>query len=1010
MKSAMFDAETQRHRDTASTLVFVKLCLCVSVSLCWIGLANSGHAEDEKVVIDFSYAGYGGGGVPVPSVPDVLRVRPTGGDDTALIQAALERVAAMPADAQGLRGAVLLEGGRFRVAGRLRLRASGVVLRGRGVGLTTVVAAGQSRRTLVEVGGDEAPTVGPPLKVTDEKVAAGALALTLESVEGLAVGDRVVVRRPSTKEWIESLDMNRAEGAFADQRLHWTPGSRDLVWDRAVAALDTESKRVTLDAPITTALERRYGGGTVSKVVGNQPVRNVGVEGLTLESEFDRATPFDEEHSWIAVALDDVEDAWVSGVTARYFAGSAVRVGWHARRVTVEDCSYESPVSEAGGYRRQGFFVEGQQVLVRDCRSEMGTNDFAVGFAAADPVVFLGCVSTDSRGASGSFESWASGVLYEDVRIDGAALRLTQDMTRAQGGGWTAANSVIWNCDATELEARGPEGASNVVKRSPESLYEAQLSRRMPGRKPDREGGRPDSGGVPLFKDVRPPSRSGFRQAHRPLDIVNGRFVVDGRVLWGGMVNGAWWKGQVSPTVARPMSGVSITRFVPGRVGPGLTEDLSKLAARMEAEGTPFYGGWPGLWYERRRDAHILTAQPDANVWAPFYEMPWARSGKGTAWDGLSRYDLTRFNPWYFERTREFAEECERHGLVYYHDLYNTHNLLETAAHWVDFPWRPANNVNDTGLPEPPPLEKGNAVHVANQFYDATDARRRALHRAFIRHTLDVLGERPNVVFTAAFQFPGPLAFQRFFLDTVAEWERRKGRRVRVALITTKGIADAILADPVRSKLVDVVDTRYWQYRPDGKLWAPEGGRNLAFREMITEEFKRSGDAPPDTTPRQVYRQVREYRDRFPEKAVVTWHSGAGPIPVLMAGGAQAIMRNPSAGQSQGVQPDRTTLDPFVREHLSTVLMRMSPLDGLLEDAADNWCLADARGDAVLIYSLAGTSFKLARALPRNGYDGLWFDPRTGDTRPLAAQSSWGKETVINKPSGEDWLLLLTGK
>ena len=808
--------------------------------------------------------------------------------------------------------------------------------------------------------------------------------------------------------------MNKAGGAFADQRLHWTPGSRDLVWDRIVASVEAGAKRVTLDAPITTALERRYGGGTLSKVAGGEPVSRVGVEGLTLESEFERPNLLDEEHAWVGVALDNVEDAWVRDVTARHFAGSAVRAGPRARRVTVEGCRSEAPVSEPGGYRRQSFLVEGQQVLVRDCRSEAGTNDFAAGFTAAGPNVFLDCESRGSLGASGSFESWASGVLYERVRVGGAALRLTKDMARSQGDGWTAANSVAWNCEAEQVETWGPEGARNVAKRSPEPLYETQLSRRLgasaAGLKPEREGGRPNTRRVPLFKGVRPPSRPGSCRERHPLDIVNGRFVVEGRALWGGMVNGAWWKGQVSPAVARASGGVSVTRFVPGRVGPGLTEDLESLAARMAEEGTPFFNGGPGLWYERRRDAHLIDAQPDANVWAPFYEMPWARSGRGRAWDGLSKYDLTRFNPWYFARTREFAEACEGRGLVYYHSLYNTHNLLETAAHWADFPWRPANNVNDTGLPEPPPLEARNTVHVANQFYDAADPRRRALHRAFILHTLDTLGDRPNVVFTLGFQFAGPLAFQQFFLDTVAEWERRNRRRIRVALITSKEITDAVLADPARSRLVSVIDTRYWQYRPDGKLWAPEGGRNLAFREMITAEFKRAGDAPPDTTPAQVYRQVREYRDRFPDRAVVAWHSGAGPIPVLMAGGAQALTRNPAAGQSQGEQPDRTKLDPFVREHLSGVLMKMSPLDGLLEDAANNWCLADTRGDAVLVYALAGSSFKLARALPRAAYAGLWFDPRTGDTRPLEAPPSWGEGMVINKPTGEDWLLLLTAK
>jgi hypothetical protein len=991
--------------------------LAAVVALSAFPLPPAETARDgAAVIIDFSHAGYGGGGALPPALRDVVRVRPSGGDDTALIQAALDRAAASRAGADGARGAVLLAPGRFRVAGALRLRAGGVVLRGSGSDRTTVVATGQGRRALIEIGADEPPRLGEPSRVTDETVPAGALTLGVESVEGLAAGARVVVRRPSTKEWIEALGMNRAEGAFADQRLHWTPGSRDLVWDRVVTAVDREARRVTLDAPVTTALESRYGGGTLAKVLSGAPPRVVGVEGLTLESDFDASNPADEEHAWVAVALDNVEDAWVRGVTARHFAGSAVRAGRRARRVTVESCRSEAPVSEVGGYRRQSFFVEGQQVLVRHVSSEAGLNDFAVGHAAAGPNVFFECVSSGSLGASGSFESWASGVLYERVRVGGAALRLTRDDTRAQGGGWTAANSVIWNCEAAELEARGPEGAPNVLKKSPEPLYETQLARRLAAA--GKAGGgwtideshavRPSLHPSPFRP--RASKQSDARRERRPLDIAGGRFVVDGKTLWGGMLNGAWWKGQVSPSVAAASGGVSITRFVPSRVGPGLTEDLARLAARMVEEGTPFYNGGPGLWYDRRRDAHTLDAQRDANVWAPFYEMPWARSGKGKAWDGLSKYDLTRFNPWYFARTREFAEECERRGLVYYHNVYNTHNLLETAAHWVDFPWRPANNVNDTGLPEPPPLEARNTVHLANQFYDATDARRRALHRAFILHNLDALGDTSNVVFTLAFQYAGPLAFQQFFLDTVAEWERRKGRRIRVALITSKEITDAVLADAARARQVSVIDTRYWQYRPDGKLWAPEGGRNLAFREMITAEFKRSGDAPPDTTPEQVYRQVREYTGRFPDKAVVAWHSGAGPLPVLMAGGAQALMRNPAAGQSQGATTDRTKLDDFVREHLAPVLMKMRPRDGLLADAAREWCLADKAQEAVLVYTPSGASVTLAAALPRKSYAGLWFDPRTGETRPLDAPRAWVKGTTLARPTGEAWLLLLTSQ
>src|ERR1017187_4853927 len=72
------------------------------------------------------------------------------------------------------------------------------------------------------------------------------------------------------------------------------------------------------------------------------------------------------------------------------------------------------------------------------------------------------------------------------------------------------------------------------------------------------------------------------------------------------------------------------------------------------------------------------------------------------AWDGLSKYDLTKFNPWYWSRLEKFAEICDARGLVLFNENYFQHNILEDGAHWVDCPWRSVNNVNDTGFREPP--------------------------------------------------------------------------------------------------------------------------------------------------------------------------------------------------------------------------------------------------------------------------------------------------------------------
>jgi hypothetical protein len=59
----------------------------------------------------------------------------------------------------------------------------------------------------------------------------------------------------------------------------------------------------------------------------------------------------------------------------------------------------------------------------------------------------------------------------------------------------------------------------------------------------------------------------------------------------------------------------------------------------------------------------------------------------------------------------------------------------------------------------------------------------------------------------------------------------------------------------------------------------------------------------------------------------------------------------------------------------------------------------------VLVYSLVGASVKFTQALPRKGYTGLWFDPRTGKTQTAEAVLQ-----VMAKPAAEAWLLLLQVK
>ena len=113
--------------------------------------------ERGNVIPDFSNCGYGGGGVALPTsaeVPVRVTVHPGDGDDGPRIQAAIDEVSKLPADAHGVRGAVLLAKGTYHVAGSVSIARGGVVLRGEGrsEGGTVLVATGTSRRTVINVG------------------------------------------------------------------------------------------------------------------------------------------------------------------------------------------------------------------------------------------------------------------------------------------------------------------------------------------------------------------------------------------------------------------------------------------------------------------------------------------------------------------------------------------------------------------------------------------------------------------------------------------------------------------------------------------------------------------------------------------------------------------------------------------------------------------------------------------------------------------------------------------
>jgi hypothetical protein len=477
----------------------------------------------------------------------------------------------------------------------------------------------------------------------------------------------------------------------------------------------------------------------------------------------------------------------------------------------------------------------------------------------------------------------------------------------------------------------------------------------------------------------------------RGLETENGWYVYNGRVVWGYAQHNGWWRaGQRA----------NITRNAPGRSGPNRTEDLDKLTDAMLKFGYPAFEHNFGLWYDRRRDAHDTVRRKDGNVVAPFLEQPWARSGPGRAWDGAAKYDLTKFNDWYFQRLQQFADLCDRKGTILLHNFYMQHALLETNAHYVDFPWRPANCIQETGMPDRNPA--------ASALYDVSHPLRRKLHRAYIRKCLDLLGANTNVVFLCSEEYTGPLGFMQFWLDTVFQWERETGCDVHVGLGGTKDVIDAVLADTARAEKISTLDIRSWWYQSDGTLMAPPGGRQVAGR--YTSQIER-------TTPEQIHRQVTQYRGKYPQQALIHGNPGTRQHAwAALTGGVSLLVGQlpyPGKGDPRDyIAPElcraiQPTYD-FLRTDLATVLPRMSPSDRLVKSDEPTWCLADPNRD-YLVYTLQGGHFQVDLSAATGSFRATWFDPRTG--RQASAHEGpieGGAVESFTAPDAGDWGLWLS--
>lgn len=427
----------------------------------WVYADHSGKLAYRQLdrgdrIVDFSYAGYGGGGVALPDFPIRETVAPSGGDDTAAIQTAIEKVSKLPL-VHGVRGAVLLKTGRFHCDGPLHLNADGVVLRGSGADEKgTIIEMTGEPHLAISIGGKSLITpAGTPVRVVDTYVPSGSQSLHVSDASGFAVGDRIQIVRTVTPEWVHFMGM---DGLVRNGKKEtWVSG--DLKTERTITAIS--GKELVFDVPLTDSYDAKYlgpDGASILKVKDSGEITQVGVENFRLIAPSRKVKLSDK--SFNGLQLNGTVDGWIRNLQI-FDTTEAIGIGKGARRITVERVDVTQSIPIEGAAKPADFSINGTQVLIDRC---MATGDsvfyIAVGPGMQGPNVVLNCVF-HGNGHVQPHQRWSTGILIDGCQVPEGGIDLMNRGEMGSGHGWTMGWGVAWNNTAASYLIQMPPGAAN---------------------------------------------------------------------------------------------------------------------------------------------------------------------------------------------------------------------------------------------------------------------------------------------------------------------------------------------------------------------------------------------------------------------------------------------------------------------------------------------------------------------------------------------------------------------
>lgn len=161
------------------------------------------------------------------------------------------------------------------------------------------------------------------------------------------------------------------------------------------------------------------------------------------------------------------------------------------------------------------------------------------------------------------------------------------------------------------------------------------------------------------------------------------------------------------------------------------------LFDEMNQRGTNFWRVW---YYGSTGRAGAEINKP------PAYPLPWARTGPGTALDGLPKFDLTKFNSEYFDRLYTMARKAKDKNIILGVMLFDVYAFVpDTSDRGGSFfdgnPFHPKNNINGVNS------DLNNNGYGIDGFFISPTNKILNIQKAYVEKVIDTLNEFDNIIF-----------------------------------------------------------------------------------------------------------------------------------------------------------------------------------------------------------------------------------------------------------------------